>query len=174
MAAESLIELLAKLASDAPLDPAYAKDDFFAGAELATRRQIAQRAFNSVKQREIPDNKELVDLFAKAFDDLQSECVERPDNRELALEAVLTLTPYMREPKRELASPPAEMGMLMSKVRVGMKLKSLYGGPEITVTELTDKGFKYKHPPYHLGARIGQIPFRCTDRTDRRRGALWL
>ncbi len=59
-------------------------------------------------------------------------------------------------PKREIVAPPPEMGMKMADVRVGMKMKSLYGGPEITVTKLTDKGFKYSHPPYHLGARIWQ------------------
>lgn len=66
------------------------------------------------------------------------------------------LAAFARATERESVSPPHGMGMRMQDIRVGMKMKSLYGGPEITVTELTKKGFKYSHPPYHLGARIGQ------------------
>ena len=63
---------------------------------------------------------------------------------------------HSHKPEREVSCPPPEMGMHMEDVRVGMKMKSLYGGPVITVTELTDRGFRYSHPAYHLGTRIGQ------------------
>jgi hypothetical protein len=71
------------------------------------------------------------------------------------LQSVLSVV-HQHSTKRELVAPPPEMGVRMQDIRVGMKLKSLYGGPEVTVTELTEKGFTYKHPPYHLGSRIGQ------------------
>jgi hypothetical protein len=74
----------------------------------------------------------------------------------LADDAIAKLGLARKSPEREISSPPLEMGMKMKDVRVGMRMKSLYGGPVITVTELTEKGFKYSHPPYHLGARIGQ------------------
>lgn len=33
--------------------------------------------------------------------------------------------------------------MKMSEVKVGMRLRDPKGGPEITVTEITDRGFRY-------------------------------
>lgn len=56
-ATDTLIQLLSQLADDKPVDAAYAKDDFFSGAELIARRQLAQRAFEIAKQSEIRDAK---------------------------------------------------------------------------------------------------------------------
>jgi len=60
-----------------------------------------------------------------------------------------------RKPERELSEPPKEMGMRMQDIKVGMVLRSIYGGLDVTVTEMTEKGFKYEHPRYIAGARIG-------------------
>jgi hypothetical protein len=48
--------------------------------------------------------------------------------------------------------------MKMADVRVGMKLRSKYSSLRqqiIMVTELTEKGFRYVRPRWHLGSRIG-------------------
>lgn len=75
----------------------------------------------------------------------------------VAWEGIVELVESMAkiQGEREIACPPPEMGMKMEDVRVGMRMKSLYGGPVITVTEMTEKGFKYSHPPYHLSGWIG-------------------
>lgn len=51
-------------------------------------------------------------------------------------------------------------GLPMAEIKVGMRLRHLpyitSSEPEITVTEITERGFKYKFDtPWHLGARIG-------------------
>jgi hypothetical protein len=50
-----------------------------------------------------------------------------------------------------------EGAMKMSDVKVGMRLRSSLSDvyPDILVTELTERGFKYSHPPFLLGTRIG-------------------
>lgn len=35
--------------------------------------------------------------------------------------------------------------MRLEDVKVGMRLKSIFNGREVTVTELTEKGFKYSY-----------------------------
>lgn len=47
-------------------------------------------------------------------------------------------------------------GLPMSEIKIGMKLKNTTSSlPVVTVTELTDKGFKYIHAPYSWGTRMG-------------------
>jgi hypothetical protein len=44
----------------------------------------------------------------------------------------------------------------MSDIKVGMRLKPVLGDyPEIIVTELTPKGFRYMHEPVRISPRIG-------------------
>lgn len=62
---------------------------------------------------------------------------------------------YSNAPKREISEdkfPDSDKGLPMSEIKVGMKLISSLGLDKrvITVTEITEKGFKYYCAPYHV------------------------
>ena len=123
------------------------RDDFFDLVVPSTIRELIGEI------RRLKQNQQPV-ACRKAYDIWwleQATSQEEPPSRLESFEAG-----WNARPERKIVAPPPGMGMRMEDVRVGMRMKSLYGGPEITVDELTDKGFKYSHPPYHLGARIGQ------------------
>lgn len=124
-----------------PEGDAYANGyaDGYKAKAIETERQAAQ-----------PDDCTITNLHEMIYD-IHQHRTDRPLNDYMA-----DIVALFWQPMRESRTPPPDMGMRMADVRVGMKLKSLYGGPIITVSELTEKGFKYTHPPYHLGARIGQ------------------
>lgn len=47
--------------------------------------------------------------------------------------------------------------MKMTDVKAGMRLRSTLPGfyPDITVTELTERGFRYEHEPFLLSPTLG-------------------
>ena len=119
---------------------------------VCSRMQDAWRAAKEQPANHQPDESTAIDRrFCEAYSKASLREFPYQDVEDMHDAFAHLLRLYRSTTKREVSSDWEKIrGIHMSEVKVGMKLACTTSGREVTVTEITDKGFKYSCEPYYM------------------------